>query len=66
MAEETVQVVITPDGKVEVEVSGVAGMDCLAATQDLVRSLGGQVEEHHLTAEAYQDAEESQRGYTGT
>lgn len=66
MAEETVEVVITPDGKVEVKVAGFAGMECLTATEALLRSLGGQVEEQTLTAEAYQDVEETRQHHTGT
>lgn len=65
MAEETVEVVIKPDGKVEIHVAGYAGMECLNATEDLIRSLGGQVEEQSLTTEAYQDVDESQRYHTG-
>jgi hypothetical protein len=58
MAEEIIEVTIRPDGKVEMQVTGVPGMDCLAQTQDLTRLLGGEVEAQELTAEAYQDADQ--------
>lgn len=65
VAEETVEVVVKPDGGVEIHVAGYPGMDCLNATEELIRSLGGQVVEQSLTAEAYQDVEESQHHHTG-
>jgi hypothetical protein len=61
MAEEIIKVTIHPDGKVEMNVSGIAGMDCVAETEDLARLLGGQVETQELTPEAYADAEEHQQ-----
>lgn len=61
MAEEIVEITIGPDGKVEMQVNGVAGMDCLSQTEDLVRLLGGEVESQELTAEAYVDAEQEQQ-----
>lgn len=63
MAEETVEVSIGPDGRVEMRVVGVDGMACLADTGTLVGLLGGQVESQELTAEAYVDVgqEEDQR-----
>jgi hypothetical protein len=56
MSEEIIEVTIRPDGKVEMHVTGVAGMDCLQRTEELTRLLGGEVEAQELTAEAYQDA----------
>jgi DUF2997 family protein len=58
MAEEIIEVTIAPDGKVEMLVNGVAGMGCLAETEDLVRLLGGEVESQELTGEAYVEAED--------
>jgi hypothetical protein len=55
LAEEIIEVTIRPDGKVEMHVSGISGMDCLARTEDLTRLLGGEVEATELTAEAYED-----------
>ena len=52
------EVRIGPDGAVEMAVHGVAGMECLTRTEDLVAALGGEVESRELTDEAYVDAEE--------
>lgn len=51
--DETVEVTIKKDGSVEIHVTGVDGMACLATTEELVALLGGQVEAQELTAEAY-------------
>lgn len=60
MAEEIIEVTIRPDGKVEMHVTGVPGMDCLERTGELTRLLGGEVEAQELTAEAYQDVTETE------
>ncbi|NUU26290.1 MAG: DUF2997 domain-containing protein [Streptomycetaceae bacterium] len=67
MAEERVEIVIAPDGTVEMRVEGVAGSQCVADTDPLVQLLGGAVEHHQLTEEAYQqaDAEEQDRLWQG-
>ncbi|MGC9541316.1 DUF2997 domain-containing protein [Streptomyces sp. UG1] len=67
MAEESVEVVISADGTVEVHVQGVAGTRCVADTDELVRLLGGQVELQTLTDEAYQqdEAQEQDRLWQG-
>lgn len=57
MAEESVEIVIGPDGTVEMRVQGVAGTRCVEDTDPLVQLLGGPVEHHELTEEAYQEAE---------
>ncbi len=56
MAEEIIEITVRPDGKVEMHVKGIAGMDCLAETEDLARLLGGEVESRDMTAEAYADS----------
>jgi Protein of unknown function (DUF2997) len=61
LAEEIVEVTISPDGKVEMHVNGVQGMACLTETEDLVRLLGGEVESQELTSEAYVDTDEEQQ-----
>jgi len=61
MAEEIIEVTIRPDGKVEMHVTGVAGMECLERTAELTRLLGGEVEASELTPEAYQDVEQPQQ-----
>jgi hypothetical protein len=45
-------VVIAPDGTVRIEVRGVNGPACLAATADLEAALGGQVVSREMTSEA--------------
>ncbi|MEU7869014.1 DUF2997 domain-containing protein [Dactylosporangium sp. NPDC049140] len=57
MADEIVDVVIRPDGKVELHVTGVDGMVCVEHTEQLVGLLGGDVEAQELTAEAYVQTE---------
>ncbi|MFD0899608.1 DUF2997 domain-containing protein [Actinomadura sediminis] len=59
--DETVEVTIKPDGKVEIHVTGVDGMACLETTEELVRMLGGEVEAQELTAEAYNETGEEQQ-----
>lgn len=61
MAEETIEVTIGPDGRVEMHVHGIGGMACLSETGDLVRLLGGEVEAEELTAEAYVEVEQDQQ-----
>jgi len=41
MQEETVEVVIFPDGHVEIEVKGVNGTKCTQITKPLEEALGG-------------------------
>jgi hypothetical protein len=61
MAEEIIEIAVGSDGKVEMRVNGIPGMDCLAQTEDLVRLLGENVDSQELTAEAYQDVEQRQQ-----
>lgn len=58
MADEVIEVSIAADGTVAMSVRGVAGMECLTRTEDLVQLLGGDIESRELTDEAYLDAEE--------
>jgi hypothetical protein len=60
MGEEIVEIAIGPDGRVVVEVQGMAGTGCLDETEDLVGLLGGEVESQELTAEAYVEQEQPQ------
>jgi hypothetical protein len=53
MGEEIVEIAIGPDGRVAIDVQGMAGTGCLDETEDLVARLGGEVESQELTAEAY-------------
>jgi hypothetical protein len=61
VAEEIVEVRIGPDGAVDVRVSGIEGMGCVTETGELITLLGGDVEEHELTGEAYAEVREDQR-----
>lgn len=61
MAEEIIEITVSPDGKIEMQVSGIAGTDCIGETDELVQLLGGTVESQELTAEAYLDTEERQQ-----
>lgn len=58
MADEVIEVSIGPDGTVAMSVQGVAGMECLTQTEDLVQLLGGDIESRELTDDAYLDAEQ--------
>lgn len=67
MAEECVEIVIGPDGTAEMRVQGVSGTRCVADTDPLIELLGGAVERHELTEEAYQqiEADEQDRLWQG-
>lgn len=54
MAEEIVEVVIMPDGQVQMHVKGVEGMACLEITKELEEALGGDIAHQELTPEAFQ------------
>lgn len=53
-----IEVSIGPDGTVAMSVQGVAGMECLTQTEDLVALLGGDIESRELTDEAYVEVAE--------
>ena len=61
MAEEIIEITIGPDGKTEIRVNGIAGMDCLSETEDLVRLLGGDIESQEMTSDAFQDVGQEQQ-----
>ena len=61
MADEIIEVTISPDGKVAMHVQGVEGMACLEDTRELIELLGGEVDSQELTAEAYVEVSEEQR-----
>lgn len=58
MADEVIEVSISPDGTVAMSVRGVAGMECLTQTEGLVELLGGNIESQELTDEAYVEVEQ--------
>ena len=61
MADEIIEVTISPEGKVSMHVQGVEGMGCLEDTRELIALLGGEVDSQELTAEAYVEVSEEQR-----
>jgi hypothetical protein len=56
---QEIEVVIQPDGKVEVHVRGVRGDSCRELTRELERYLGGRVVERRHTDE-YQEQTHSE------
>ncbi len=56
---QEVQVVIGPDGQVQIEVNGVKGGGCLELTEQLEKALGT-VSSREMTPEAHQQVEVSQ------
>ncbi len=54
MGVEEIEVTVSANGEVTIQVRGVAGMACLTATAELERVLGGEVLHREMTSEAYQ------------
>jgi hypothetical protein len=54
---QEIDVIIKPDGAVEVKVRGAQGPACLDLTKEMERYLGGQVSHREHTAEYHQDAQ---------
>lgn len=54
-----IEVIVDADGQVRLEVRGVKGEACLAATAALEQALGGCVVRRELTAEASEPATET-------
>lgn len=59
MAEETVNIIIHPDGRVELQVCGVKGEKCTEVTQAVEDALGNKVK-REFTSEMYETEVESQ------
>ena len=53
MDEETIDVIIHPNGRVEVRVEGIKGEECTAITKALEEALGGNVD-RELTPEYFE------------
>lgn len=53
MEEETVNVIIHPDGRVELQVCGVKGEKCLEVTKAVEEALGNKVQ-REFTSEMYE------------
>jgi hypothetical protein len=60
MQTQEIEVTIQPDGSVKLHVRGVGGATCLTLTEELIRSLGGQVITHEKTPEYDQPVEQSE------
>ena len=61
MSEETVNVVIHPDGRVELQVCGVKGEKCLEVTKAVEEVLGNEVK-RDFTSEMYETETETDTG----
>jgi len=57
---QTIEIIVTPEGKTSVQTLGFAGSTCRAASKFLEEALGQPVAEK-LTAEFYQAQQASQR-----
>ncbi len=55
---QEIEVVVSPDGKVKVQVRGVKGPQCLALTEEVEKLLGGRVIERVATDEMDQVEQE--------
>ena len=53
-----IDVFISPNGTIRVEVRGAKGKKCLALTKDIEQLLGGNVTDRTLTDEFYQDEQD--------
>ena len=53
MPDETIEMIIHPDGRVEMRIEGVKGDACTKLTEGVERVLGGKVVERELTSEYY-------------
>ncbi len=60
MAEETIELFIHPDGRVEIQVCGVKGEKCLEVTKAVEEALGGKVQ-RDFTSEMYETESEEEK-----
>lgn len=60
---QEVEVVIAPDGGVEIKVNGVKGEGCLAVTEEMLSLLGQELQHRELTDEYYMKSEEEQHDW---
>jgi hypothetical protein len=54
---EKINITITPDGAVKLDLDGFTGGKCLEATKALEALLGGVIEEREMTSEYYSASE---------
>jgi hypothetical protein len=58
MRVEEVEVIIHPDGRVEIQVFGAEGAKCLDITRDLEAALGNTIESRTMTTDAVSTVQE--------
>jgi hypothetical protein len=58
MRVEEVEVIIHPDGRVEIQVFGAEGAKCLDITRDLEAALGNTIESRTMTTDAVATVQE--------
>jgi hypothetical protein len=58
---QEVEVIISKNGQVQIQVRGVKGTQCLDITQDLEEALGGNVTLRELTPEALEELKQNPR-----
>ncbi len=63
---QEIEVIIKPDGKVEVLVRGVRGASCRELTRELERYLGGRVVQRRHTDEYREQAPTEERSRLGS
>ena len=59
---QELDILVHPDGTVEVKVSGVIGKKCLGLTEGLVKVLGGNVILRTTTAEFDKEEQDTEQG----
>jgi hypothetical protein len=52
---EEIEVIIGPDGQVQIQVRGVKGTRCLVLTKELEEALGGEIIARIMTPEALEE-----------
>ncbi len=60
---QEVEVVIAPDGGVQIKVNGVKGAGCLGITEEMLRLLGQDLQNRELTDEYYMEQKEKQNDW---
>lgn len=60
---QEVEVIIAPDGGVNIKVNGVKGTGCLEITEEMLRLLGEDLQQRELTDEYYLEQKEGQNDW---
>lgn len=58
---QEIKVVISKDGKVELEVNGVKGMSCMQLTEALEAALGNEIMDREMKPDAYEQSASDQQ-----